>query len=119
MSPKAKNKSFPPVKVTEEFLNEVKQYAEQVDEYLSDFIRKAVEYRVRTIKEKDHIDNAVKEHYRLQNQQNKPVDNTHHQQYSKITNVVTHPISTDSCTGNVTVSCGKPTMVRTFPKGGK
>jgi hypothetical protein len=45
MSPKAKNKSFPPVKVTEEFLEETKRLAEIADEYLSDYIRKAVKTR--------------------------------------------------------------------------
>ena len=45
MSPKAKNKSFPPVKVTEEFLELTKACAEQADEYLSDYIRRAVEQR--------------------------------------------------------------------------
>ncbi len=45
MSPKVKNKSFPPVKVTEEFLELTKKLAEQADEYLSDYIRRAVEQR--------------------------------------------------------------------------
>lgn len=43
MSPKVKNKSFPPVKVTEEFLIETQKCAEIADKYLSDYIRKAVE----------------------------------------------------------------------------
>jgi hypothetical protein len=43
--PKVKDKQFPPVKVTEEFLTETKRCAEKADEYLSDYIRKAVDMR--------------------------------------------------------------------------
>jgi len=43
--PKVKSKQFPPVKVTEEFLTETKRCAVEADEYLSDYIRKAVEVR--------------------------------------------------------------------------
>jgi hypothetical protein len=43
--PKVKSKQFPPVKVTEEFLTETKRRAEKADEYLSDYIRKAVDMR--------------------------------------------------------------------------
>ncbi|HEY5585701.1 MAG TPA: hypothetical protein VIK78_14595 [Ruminiclostridium sp.] len=43
MSPKIKDKSFPPVKVTSEFLEATKICAEKADKYLSDYIRMAVE----------------------------------------------------------------------------
>jgi predicted ATP-grasp superfamily ATP-dependent carboligase len=60
MSPKAKNKSFPPVKVTEEFLEETKKQAELVDEYLSDYIRKAVEARNNACKVVEQFDSTHK-----------------------------------------------------------
>ena len=44
--PKPKGKNFPPVRVTEELFNQAVKNAELANEYLSDYIRKAVEMRI-------------------------------------------------------------------------
>jgi len=45
MPPKIKSKSFPPVRVSEELHKLTIELANKSDEYLSDYIRKAVETR--------------------------------------------------------------------------
>ncbi len=45
MSPKIKEKVFPPVRVTGELLSKTKECSVLSDEYMSDYIRKAVEMR--------------------------------------------------------------------------
>ena len=90
MSPKAKTKSFPPVKVTEEFLKATKQIAEQQDKYLSDYIRLAVEHYNRIYTEKGYGKHYNTHNRSLTKKEKEAIIfgdvdyNTHHQQDSKI-----------------------------------
>lgn len=49
MSPKIKEKVFPPVRVTQELFDTVKKNAKLSDEYMSEYIRKAVEMRNKAV----------------------------------------------------------------------
>ena len=106
MSPKVKNKSFPPVKVTEEFLEETKKLAEFADEYLSDYIRKAVESRNNLTKIDVHF---AADSTHKNNTASKPIETT----------IYTGPVEYISVEPVITQKQPKSTMVKSLQKDGK